>query len=172
MSHKIANTRRNNAPASVTNTATVSGGGEVNTGNDTASDPTIVNPTGGAPLSFLTGFTGAGGLSNNFTGFAGMKFTVGASNLTVSALGRIFITGNSGTHIVKLVQAANGADVPGGSVSVSMVGGVAGQFKYIALGSPVTLQANTAYYLVTQEVNGGDQWYGTGSVFSMPMTES
>src|SRR5712691_3071180 len=32
-----------NAPASVTNTATVSGGGEVNTGNDTASDPTIVN---------------------------------------------------------------------------------------------------------------------------------
>jgi hypothetical protein len=82
-----------NAPASVTNTATVSGGGEVNTGNDTASDPTIINPTGGAPLAFLTGFSGTGGLSNNFTGFAGMKFTVGANALSVSALGRIFITG-------------------------------------------------------------------------------
>src|SRR5712691_1939650 len=155
-----------NAPASVTNTATVSGGGEVNTGNDTASDPTIVNPTGGAPLAFLTGFTGTGGLSNNFTGFAGMKFTVGASNLSVSALGRIFITGNSGTHTVKLVQAVTGTDVPGGSISVSMVGGVAGQFKYTALGSPVTLQANTAYYLASQEVNGGDQWYDTGGVSS------
>jgi uncharacterized repeat protein (TIGR01451 family) len=33
-----------NAPASVTNTATVSGGAEVNTANDTASDPTVVIP--------------------------------------------------------------------------------------------------------------------------------
>jgi uncharacterized repeat protein (TIGR01451 family) len=32
----------NNAPASVTNVATVSGGGETNTGNDSAADPTIV----------------------------------------------------------------------------------------------------------------------------------
>ena len=31
-----------NAAASVTNTATVSGGGEVNTANDTASDPTTI----------------------------------------------------------------------------------------------------------------------------------
>ena len=33
-----------NAPASVTNTATVSGGGEINTANDTASDPTTIKP--------------------------------------------------------------------------------------------------------------------------------
>jgi uncharacterized repeat protein (TIGR01451 family) len=32
------------APASVTNTATVSGGGETSTGNDTATDPTTINP--------------------------------------------------------------------------------------------------------------------------------
>jgi regulation of enolase protein 1 (concanavalin A-like superfamily) len=32
------------APASVTNTATVSGGGETNTANDTASDPTTIQP--------------------------------------------------------------------------------------------------------------------------------
>ena len=31
-------------PASVTNTATVSGGGELNTGNDTATDPTTILP--------------------------------------------------------------------------------------------------------------------------------
>jgi len=33
----------NNAPASVVNTASVSGGGETNTGNDGASDPTTIN---------------------------------------------------------------------------------------------------------------------------------
>src|SRR5262249_53098305 len=32
----------NNAPSSVTNTAKVSGGGETNTGNDSASDPTSI----------------------------------------------------------------------------------------------------------------------------------
>jgi uncharacterized repeat protein (TIGR01451 family) len=36
-----------NAPASVTNTATVSGGGETNTSNDSASDNTVINPAGG-----------------------------------------------------------------------------------------------------------------------------
>src|SRR5712691_2315366 len=47
-----------------------------------------------------------------------------------------------------------------------MVGGVSGQFKYVSLGSPVTLQANTAYYLASQEASGGDQWYDTGTVSS------
>ena len=40
----------NNAPASVTNTATVSGGGELNTANDSASDPATITP----PLPDLT----------------------------------------------------------------------------------------------------------------------
>src|SRR6185295_18679295 len=41
-----------NAPASVTNTAAVSGGGETNAANDTASDPTTVNAaTTGPPVS-------------------------------------------------------------------------------------------------------------------------
>src|SRR5262249_45350525 len=34
----------NNAPASITNTATVAGGGEVNTANDSASDLTTITP--------------------------------------------------------------------------------------------------------------------------------
>jgi hypothetical protein len=150
----------------VINTATVSGGGEVNTGNDTANDTTIINPQGGT-LTFLTGYALNGpALRNDFSGFVGMQFTVGANALNVSALGRIFITGNSGTHTVKLVQAATGMDVPGGSVSVSMVGGVSGQFKYAALGSPVALQANTTYYLASQEASGGDRWYDSGTVSS------
>ncbi len=57
----------NNAPASVTNTATVSGGGEVNTSNDTATDVTTItqlpdmtiSATIAPPGSFLKGQTGA-----------------------------------------------------------------------------------------------------------------
>jgi hypothetical protein len=58
---------------------------------------------------------------------------------------------------VKLVVASTGADVVGGSVLVS--GGSAGQFTYASLATPVTLAANTAYYLVSAETSGGDPWY-------------
>lgn len=32
-------------------------------------------------------------------------------------------------------------------------------FTYTTLGTPVTLAAGTTYYLVSHEVDGGDQWY-------------
>jgi hypothetical protein len=83
---------------------------------------------------------------------------VGGSPLNVTALGRYVISGNGGTHTLKLVSASNGADVPNSSVSVSLSGATAGQFKYAALGSPITLSANTSYYVVSQESSGGDQW--------------
>src|SRR5262249_6941855 len=38
------------APSSVTNTATVSGGGETNTSNDSASDPTTINSSTTTPV--------------------------------------------------------------------------------------------------------------------------
>jgi choice-of-anchor C domain-containing protein len=41
----------NNAPASVTNTVTVAGGGEINTGNNFASDPTAIIQIAGLALS-------------------------------------------------------------------------------------------------------------------------
>ena len=119
----------------------------------------------GASSSFVTGFAlNSPTLRNNFSGWVGMKLTVGATPLTVTALGRIFLTGNTGTHTVKLVQASNGVDVAGGSVSIAMAGGSAGQFRYVSLGSPIILQANTAYYLVTQELSGGDAWYDYGTI--------
>src|SRR6185436_18834629 len=45
-----------------------------------------------------------------------------------------------------------------GSVSISLASGAVGQFKYASLANPITLAANTAYYLVSQETSGGDQW--------------
>ncbi|MBZ5674465.1 MAG: dockerin type I repeat-containing protein [Acidobacteriia bacterium] len=105
-------------------------------------------------------------LRNNVTGWLGMKLTVGATDVTVTSLGRIFVAGNNGTHTIKLVRVSDGADVPGGSVLLSMAGGTLGQFSYASLPSPITLQAHTSYYLVSQEFQGGDKWYDYGTIFT------
>jgi hypothetical protein len=164
------------APFGLTfNTTTLGNGSE--TLSATASDgnggtahslPVAVNvnntspPPAGTP--FVTAFS-AGAVRNNYTGFAGMQFTVSATSLTVTQLGRVYVSG-SGTHLVKLVLASTGADVSGGSVSVPLAGGTAGQFQYAQLNTPIVLQANTAYYLVSQETAGGDAWYDSGPVAS------
>jgi len=152
-----------NAPSRVTNTATISGGGETNTSNNSASDQTNVQSFGGS-TAFLTSHT-SGYLRNDFGSFVGMKLTVGASQITVNSLGRICISGNSGTHSVKLVDTITG-DVPNGSISLNMAGCTVGQFKYATLTTPVTLTANRAYYLASQESVGGDLWYEFGAVSS------
>jgi alpha-tubulin suppressor-like RCC1 family protein len=103
--------------------------------------------------------TTVGTLRNNFGGWVGMSFTVGGSAINVSALGRIFAPGDSGTHTLKLVNASTSQDVSGGSVSVSMSGGTPGSFTYANLAAPVTLNANTTYYLVSLEAMSGDSWY-------------
>ena len=108
----------------------------------------------------LTGSTSR----NNFSGWVGMKFTTSASVMTASSLGRICVSGNTRVHQVMLVQASNGQIVPGGSVSISLSGCTAGQFSYAPLSSPITLQPNTAYYLVSNEAYGGDQWYDASGV--------
>jgi hypothetical protein len=74
------------------------------------------------------------------------------------ALGRYVISGNSGTHTMKLVDASNDSDVPNGSVSVALSGAKAGKFKYGVLANSITLSANASYYIVSQESSGGDEW--------------
>jgi Bacterial Ig domain/IPT/TIG domain len=108
-----------------------------------------------------------GTLRNNLSAFVGMKFTVGTAPVTVTSLGRIYVNGNTGTHTVKIVNAGTGADVAGASVSINMSTGTPSNgFKYAALAAPVILAANIAYYLVSQETSGGDQWYDSNTVLT------
>jgi RHS repeat-associated protein len=101
----------------------------------------------------------SGTIRNNYSGWVGNQISVGTSPLVVTDLGRWVKSGNSGIHTVKLVRAADGIDVPGGSVSVNTSGATAGQYKYVTLANPVVLEASTTYYLMSQEANGGDLWY-------------
>jgi hypothetical protein len=107
---------------------------------------------------FVTSKT-LGFVRNNFAGWVGMQIQVGASPLTVTALGRIVAPGNSRTHTVKIASVTTGQDIPGGSAAVNTTLGSTGNFVYGTLANPVTLNANTAYYVVSQETDKGDQWY-------------
>ena len=134
----------------------------------TATDSTtIIAVGGGSTAGFVTGYAlSHPAVRNNFPGWVGIRLAVGANPLTVTSLGRICLSGNSGTHLIKLVNAATGADAPGGSVSLSMAGCTPGQFAYNALAANLTLAANTSYYLASQEFSGGDQWYDWGTLSS------
>ena len=113
--------------------------------------------------SFLTAQT-LGTLRNDFTCRAGYMFTVGSSPVTVTQFGRWVVSGNSGAHILYLVRESDNVILA--TVSVPTSGATAGTFKYVALGSPVTLAANTTYSLLSNETAGADQWYGDNTTLT------
>lgn len=115
--------------------------------------------------NFVTSQTLSTTIRNNFAGWLGMKITTGASPVVVRELGRWVIAGNTGTHTVKIVNAATSTDLPGGSVSIATAGAPTG-FAYAPLSVPVTLAANSVWFIVSQEVDGGDQWYEGGNTLT------
>lgn len=111
------------------------------------------------PPSGTTAFAGIqslGALRNNYAGWVGDRVVVGANPITVTQLGRIMVSGNTGTHALKLVNAATEQDIA--SVSISM-SGTPGTFKYGVLPTPVVLAAGSTVWVLTQETSGGDQWH-------------
>src|SRR5205807_1414262 len=116
------------------------------TSTTTSTTTTTTPPAAGT--SFVSSFTPSR-LRTDFSGWVGMRLKVGSSDLQVSSLGRWVVAGNTAAHTVKLVDAATGADVAGGSVSVATAGAPAGAFRYATLAAPLILRANSTYYLVT-----------------------
>jgi hypothetical protein len=156
------------------NVTAASGGPWVNTtGNVSSTQATGgtaaanlgLGASGSSSYSFVTGATlSQSSLRNNFAGYVGLEFTLGSTALSVSAVGRMCVAGNTGTHTVKLVNVATGLDVAGSAVGVSMSGCTPGQYQYAVLAGAVTLVPGTAYYLVSSESGGGDQWYDMSAV--------
>jgi RHS repeat-associated protein len=103
---------------------------------------------------------------SDYSGWVGMRILTGDSPVWVTRLGRWVLSGNGGSHTVKLVTASTGVDVSGGSVSVNTSGASTNRFLYADLASPIQLAANSAYYLVSLETNGGDKWYQNDTVVS------
>ena len=122
------------------------------------SDEVSVVPSAPGGTPFVTAFV-PGVLRNNFSGWAGMMVLVGPSAMSVTALGRAYSPGNSGSHDIKIVDQATKADVPGSMVTVTMTAGAPGEFQYATLSAPVMLDAGRTYYVVSREINLGDQFY-------------
>jgi uncharacterized repeat protein (TIGR01451 family) len=78
-----------NTPANITNTATVSGGGDTNAANNTASDPTLVTPAGGgADLAIAKAHVG-----NARAGQIGFVYTITVNNAgTIASSGTVTVT--------------------------------------------------------------------------------
>lgn len=113
---------------------------------------------------FVSGYSSSATLRNDFTGWVGMEIAVGTKPLSVTALGRICVWGNTGTHVVKFINQSTSADVPGASASLNMNGCSQGEFVYAALPNPVVLSAGARYFLASQEFQGGDRWYGLAPI--------
>lgn len=116
-------------------------------------------------LAWVTSQTLSTTIRSNFQGWLGAKITVGSTPIAIRELGRWVISGNSGTHTVKVVDATTNLDVPDASVSIATAGAPVG-FAYAPLANPVMLAANASYYIVSQEVSGGDQWYEGNSTLT------
>jgi hypothetical protein len=90
-------------------------------------------------------------ISGGYTGWAGIRLRTAGSPITVTHLGRWKLFGNYRTHTLKIVDGTSGQDVPGAATEISLSNGAEGEFVYAPLASPVTLQANKLYYVISTE---------------------
>jgi subtilisin family serine protease len=125
----------------------------------TPSNPATLGVTTTAPGTSYVTSVSPGTLRNNFTGWVGMRVTIGNSPVTVSGIGRLVLAGNTQNHVVKIVNATTGSDVTGASTTVSTAGVTTGNLVFGILPQNVTLNANSSYYILSQETTNGDQWY-------------
>jgi len=98
---------------------------------------------------------GASVTRNDYAGWVGGRFTVGASGININALGRMIIAGNSQTHTLKITT-TGGSVVATAALNTS--GLTVGQYGTVALASPVALAASTTYIIQSEEFLSGDLW--------------
>jgi uncharacterized repeat protein (TIGR01451 family) len=129
------------AAASVTNTASVSGGGQTNTSNDVVTDPTtIVPPVGGSSISIWSP-TAVPGTPWKSDGAAtlGVKFRSDA-NGTISGIRFYKGAGNNGTHMGLLYNSSGTL-----LAQATFTNETASGWQQVSFPSPVAIAANTTY---------------------------
>lgn len=98
---------------------------------------------------------------NNFSGDIGMVYQPGAGGLTVTQLGRYFVTGNTQSHTLGVHLDSN-HNLVGSTCSVNTsTATIINGFQYCALPNPIALSASTKYDVVSSELSGtgNDLWY-------------
>ena len=131
----------NAAPASVTNTAAVSGGSETNTANDQATDTTTIvsAPTGAATSIWPVSAVPANPSHSDSAATTGVKFRSDVSGY-ITGIRFYKGLGNNGTHI-GLLYTAGGTLLSQAVFSGETVSG----WQQVAFAAPVAIAANTTY---------------------------
>jgi uncharacterized repeat protein (TIGR01451 family) len=159
----------NNAAASMTNTATVSGGGEVNTANDTSSDPTTVTQV--ADLTIIKSHTG-----NFRQGDTGDTYTITVSNPGPGATsGTVTVTDTLPAGLTP--TAPNGVvggwscAISGQTLTCTRSDVLASGASYPAITLTVNVANNAAASLVnTASVSGGGEINAANDAANDPTT--
>ena len=141
-----------NAPASVTNTATVSGGGDTTPANNTASDVTTISPAGSPNLTITKTHAG------NFTqGQTGATYSLAVSNAgTGPTSGTVTVTDTLPTGLTATAIAGTGWSCTLSTLTCTRSDALAAPGSYPAITLTVNVAANApASVTNTATVSGG-----------------
>src|SRR5436309_10142825 len=155
----------NNAAASITNTASVSGGGQTNTSNDSATDPSTVNQ--------LPDLTIAKSHSGNFTqGQTGATYSITVTNSGLAATsGTVTVTDTLPGGLTASAIAGTGWTCVLGTLTCTRSDVLAASASYPAITLTVNV-ANNAPASVTNSVSvsGGGEIISTNDTATDPTT--
>ncbi|HVC95513.1 MAG TPA: SdrD B-like domain-containing protein, partial [Pirellulales bacterium] len=144
-----------NAPASVTNTVQVAGGGELNTANDTAADSTTILPPP-ADLTISNSHTG-----NFQQGDSADTYTITVSNVGLSPTnGQVTVTDSLPTGLTPTAASGTGwsTSISGSTVTATRSDALANGAAYPALTITVSVAGNAAASVTnTAVVSGGGE---------------
>ncbi|HVF45669.1 MAG TPA: hypothetical protein VM936_21765 [Pyrinomonadaceae bacterium] len=154
------------APSSVTNTASVSGGGQTNTSNDSASDPTNIN--GVADLAVAKTHTG------NFTRGSTGTYTITVSNVGGAATsGVVTVTDTLPAGLTPSTQSGTGwtCGAVGQTITCTRSNALAAGASYPAITVVVNVSQTAASSVTnTAAVSGGGQTNTSNDSSSDPTT--
>ena len=154
-----------NAPASVTNTVTVSGGGEINTANNTASDPTTI--TQAADLTIAKSHTG-----NFRQGDTGASYTITVSNMgSGPTVGTVTVTDNLPTGLTATGISGTGWSCTLATRTCTRSDALAGGANYPAITLTASVASNAPASLTnTVTVSGGGELNTANNTANDPTT--
>jgi len=109
----------------------------------------------GVPINLISNTTL--GTPRNFTSLMGVGVTIGPKRIQATRLGRAVVAGNSGTHRVRIIDKASNTEVA--AADVSTAGTTPNTFAYADISPAVILNANTTYYILSDENMAGDQFF-------------
>ena len=116
----------------------------------------------GVPTHLIKTLTVGAGMPMLIAGRRGMRIDIGSNRIQATEVGRYVLAGNNAVHTVRIIERSS--KMQKGSGDVVTAGAPAGAFAYAALNPAVILDANTSYYIVSDEASSGDTHHDAGNV--------